>query len=212
MKPLRFLLAALLLSASSLRASAESEALAALDAAGAQASASSAIRSPSLNNFDRVRGELGALPPFFQRLAEKLGGLQVGPSARVRELSLSLGVKMEEAGKTTSVNINALIESCRGIAADLDAFNALLPQLRSALTQRLDQGAAEALDQVQVRIDLVGPIDRQVEFRQVAGVGERDAQRAGQLGGAFGRGHAADFQTGLDAGAQGADERQGRPA
>lgn len=154
---LKTLTACLLLLSSPLAASVESEALAALNAAGIQAAAASAIHSPSLNNIDKVRGDIGVLPPFFRRLADALAKVEIGPSARVREISLGLSLKLEDAGKTTSLNVSALLEACKGIGADLDAFNALLPQLRQALQSRVDQDTASAVRQ-QVALVLPTPI------------------------------------------------------
>ncbi len=130
-------------------AGAEADALAALDAANAKVLGLSAVKSPSLNNIDRVKGELSDLGPFFNTVAQRLAGVPVDGSTRLLELGASVNAKIETAGRASTVNIAVLIESCRGIVADLDAWRALLPEVRRALQMRVDQSAQAIIrDQV----------------------------------------------------------------
>lgn len=138
--PIRWALALLLALASSpVFAAGEREALDALDAANARVLGLSAVRSPSASNIDAVKGELSALGPFFNTVASRLAGVPVDGSTRLLQLGASVNAKIETAGKASTVNIAVLIDSARGIMADLDAWKALLPEVRAALQNRLDE-------------------------------------------------------------------------
>lgn len=147
---LRLWLVLLLGSAVPALASPEAEALAALDAANARVMGLSAVRSPSAANIDAVRGELASLGPFFQTVASRLSAVPVDGSTRLLELGGSIHAKVETAGRTSSVDLAVLIELSRGLAADLDAWRALLPQVRQALQLRVDQ-RTQALVREQVQ-------------------------------------------------------------
>jgi YVTN family beta-propeller protein len=126
-------------------AGAEEDALRALDAANAQVMAVSAVRSPNVSNISTAKGELEALKPFFENVGRTLSAVPVGPSTRLLEIGGGITAKVDNAGSISTVNIAVLIETCRGIAGDLDQWKALLPEVRTALQQRID---AKTADQV----------------------------------------------------------------
>lgn len=139
-RSLRWALALLLLAVPfGLRASAETDAMNALDAANAKVNGLSAIKSPSAANFDAVQGELKDLGPFFSTVASRLQGIPIDGSSRLLELGGSISAKINTAGQTSTVNIGVLIQSLQGLAIDLSAWQALLPTIRSELQQRVDQ-------------------------------------------------------------------------
>jgi YVTN family beta-propeller protein len=136
----RWALALLVLAAPfGLRASAETDAMNALDAANAQVNGLSAIKSPSASNFDAVQGELKNLGPFFSTVATRLQGIPIDGSSQLLELGGSISAKINTAGQTSSVNIGVLIQTLQGLSIDLGAWQALLPTIRSELQQRVDQ-------------------------------------------------------------------------
>lgn len=137
---LRWALALILLCAPALvRASAETDALNALDAANAKVMGLSAIKSPSATNLDSVKGELSSLGPFFSTVASRLSAVPVDGSSRLLELGGSISAKIQTGSQVSVLNIGVLIDSCRGIVADLDAWKALLPEVERALQSRVDQ-------------------------------------------------------------------------
>ena len=71
------------------------------------------------------------------------------------------------------------------------------------------QRAAAALDQVQVRVDLVGAVDGQVEFRRLVERRQRHAEFGAEAGRALGRRHADDLHAGRDLVGQQPDELLG---
>ena len=74
------------------------------------------------------------------------------------------------------------------------------------------QGAAVALDEPQLRVHFVGPVEGDVQPLHVGQRGERNAELRRQLRGCLRSGHAADAQPRPDALAQGLDKLRGRPA
>ena len=79
----------------------------------------------------------------------------------------------------------------------------LLPQQRSPT----------ALDQAEVRRDLVGAVDGEIELRRLVEVGERHPQPLGVATSCFGCGHADHVEAGVNAFGQKLDEMfGGRPA
>jgi YVTN family beta-propeller protein len=122
-----------------LRASAETDAMNALDAANAKVLGLSAIKSPSASNIDAVQGELKDLAPFFNTVASRLQGIPVDGSTRLLELGGDISAKINTAGQTSTVNIGLLIQSVQGLAIDLSAWQAALPDVRRALQQRIDE-------------------------------------------------------------------------
>ena len=68
------------------------------------------------------------------------------------------------------------------------------------------------LIEIQLRIDLVGTVHVDVELFDLVEGGERNAELRRQFGAGLRRGHAANTETGLDALAEGVNERGGGPA
>jgi YVTN family beta-propeller protein len=135
----------------------EEDALAALDAANAKVLGLSAVRSPSLTNIDTVKGELSALGPFFQTVASRLAAVPVDGSTRLLQLGGSVNAKIETAGQVSTVNIGMLIDLCRGLQADLDAWRAMLPEVRRQLQLRVDE-RTQALIREQVKQTFPTPV------------------------------------------------------
>ncbi len=119
-------------------AASEEAALKALDAANVQVQALSAIKSPTLQNFQSAQGELSALGPFFARVGDALAGLNLGPSAQLLEVGASVQAKVSDAGKVSTVDLSVFIDRCRGLQGDLERWQSLVPDVRKALQQRLD--------------------------------------------------------------------------
>src|SRR5439155_439667 len=72
------------------------------------------------------------------------------------------------------------------------------------------QRAAVALDEIQLAVDLVGPVDRERDVRLEAD--EVDAELAGEARRLLGRGHAMDLEPSAHARREGVDERAGGAA
>jgi YVTN family beta-propeller protein len=132
-----------------LQASPETDALNALDAANAKVSGLSYVQSPSATNIDKVQGEVSSLGPFFDTVAQRLQAVPVNGSTKLLEIGGDIHAKIDTAGKTSVLDIGLLIDTCRGLSADLDAWKAALPDVRNALQSRIDQGTAAVIrDQV----------------------------------------------------------------
>ena len=72
------------------------------------------------------------------------------------------------------------------------------------------QRAAAALDQAELRVDLVGAVDIEVELGLVVECHQRDAELARELGGPLRGGHADDLEAAADLLGKQADEMLGR--
>src|SRR5580704_3787020 len=68
------------------------------------------------------------------------------------------------------------------------------------------QRPAAALDQIELGIDFVGPVDRQIEFRNVVKCSERNAKRLRLRGRRLRRRNTADIETRFDLCAQEIEE------
>jgi YVTN family beta-propeller protein len=119
-------------------AGAEEDALKAIDDTNAHVMALSAVRSPSVQNFQTAQGEVTSLQPFFENLANTLTKVPLDSTTRLIQVSGNIEGKLETAGKVTTVNVAVFIDTCRSLMGDLDQWQAMLPDVRRALQQQVD--------------------------------------------------------------------------
>lgn len=144
----KFLLGALFVFAPALAfATPEQDAMKALDDANAQVRALSVIKSPTATSIDSAKGELNALVPFFEAVKARLAGLNVDSSTQLLSLGASVEAKISTAGKMTTVDIAAFIDTCRGIQADLDQWRSLQSVVYQALQQHVDAAGIAQINQ-----------------------------------------------------------------
>lgn len=137
-------LALLLFAPLSLHADENKDALNVLDEAESkvrEVRAYSAITSPDLKSFESAKGELSSLSGFFDRVAAALSKVNIGPGTELVSIGASAQAKISNAGKATTMDFGVFIEACNGLlgtGGDLDHWQNLLPQVRTALQSRLD--------------------------------------------------------------------------
>jgi YVTN family beta-propeller protein len=123
----------------------EEDAIAALQAANAKVAGLSAVRSPSASNLDAVKGELADLEPFFRTVGRRLQGIPLDSSSRLLALGGSITARIETAGKTSTVDIAVFLSAVQGLLGDLQAWQALVPQVLSELQRRVEARTQNAV-------------------------------------------------------------------